>query len=136
MFYLKIKDKHSYLYACEDLEGFMNSIEHYDPSNDFVPGRATFLLAVERNSNNLDRLLKIAQRRIKGQPKFAFILLKAVIHPDIPEDISYRLWVMLKEEGQLRERELSYIERLHKAPQIIKEEARTALQNLDLKNQI
>ena len=144
--YFNIKDKHSHLYACEDLEGFMNSIEHHDPSNDHVPGIFTLLLAVERNSNNLDRLLKIAQRRIKTQPKFAFILLKAFMYPDpkkfhinftnsTSEEISYRLWAMLKEEGQLGKKELSHIERLHKVPQIIKEEARTLLQNLDVKNQ-
>ena len=133
--YFNIQDKHSYLYASDDLEGFMNSIEHYDPSNDFVPGRATLLLAVERNSNNLDRLLQIAQRRIKVQPKFAFILLKAVIHADMPEEISHRLWAMLKEEGQLREADVSYIVRLNDAPQSIKEEARISFHNLDLKIQ-
>ena len=80
------------------------------------------LMTVERNRNNMEQLLKIAENRIKFLSKFAFILLNIVIVSNQHKENSSRLWKMLSKGGRLRKDKLNDIEEFSKTPKNIRED--------------
>ena len=121
------KEKYDILYATEDSESFVNSLESQDPSNYFVPTKAALLKAIEGNSNNMDRLMKISENRIDDQPLFASRLFMATILANAPTDVSISLWKLLKEGKLVHKDMLMNIQREEKIPQNIKNDASEAL---------
>ena len=115
------------LYATEDSESFVTLLESQDSSNYFAPMKQTLYKAIEENSNNMDRLMKISENRIDDQPIFAFRLFMATISANAPSDVSITLWKLLKEGKLLNKDMLMNVQREEKIPQNMKNDASEAL---------
>ena len=125
--YTFAKERYYHLYATEDSESFVTSLESQDPSNYFVPKKAALIKAIEGNSNNMDTLMKISEDRIDNQPIFAYRLFMATISANAPTDVSISLWKLLKEGKLLNKDMLMTVQSEEKIPQNIKNDASDAL---------
>merc|ERR1711994_920081 len=119
--YTRIQMRNNNLYANEDPEGFMNSLESSTDLNSSLLSTGLLKTLIQANTKNMERLLTISENLLETQPKFAFVTFRASLEANQPEEVASRLWKMLKEGELLSKDHLDNILQASNIPQNIKE---------------
>merc|ERR1719322_69010 len=114
--YWKLQLRSNYLFANEDPEGFMKSLESSTDLNDLALSTRILKTLIQLDIKNMERLLTICENEHVTQPKFAFTTLKASLEANQPEEVSSRLWKTLKEGDLLNIGQLKFILQISNIP--------------------
>ena len=125
--YRKLKHRRTYLFAKEDPEGFMKSLESSTDLHSFDVSTGALMEAIQGNTKNMEKLLTISENHLESLPRFAFVTLTASLDANQPEAISNRLWKMLKEGELLSKDHLYNILQISNIPLNIKEDVEKKL---------